>query len=49
MGSVIPVTKVAITPEINNPLIIGRFEGFAVRYIAKAAAGNPNMNVGIFP
>ena len=49
IGSVIPVTAVAITPEINNPLILCRFCGAAVRYIANAAAGSPKINVGIFP
>ncbi|VDZ79098.1 Uncharacterised protein [Salmonella bongori] len=44
-----PPTTQAIKPEINRPLILGRFSGRAQWYIASAAPGKPPRNAGILP
>ena len=49
IGSVIPVTAVATTPEISKPLMEARRSADAVCYMANAAAGRPKINVGILP
>ena len=48
-GSVTPDTKDATAPAIRMPAAYCFFSGFAVWYIANAAAGRPNIITGKNP
>ena len=48
-GSVTPHTKEAIAADSRMPMATLRFSGLALRYIAKAAAGTPNIMQGKKP
>ncbi len=49
IGSVIPVRNAVKATLKSIPAIAFLFSGLAVLYIAKATAGNPNINIGKNP
>ena len=48
-GSVMPVSRLVRAAERRSPPTAFFLSGFAVRYMAKAAPGRPNIIKGNFP